>query len=568
VIISQSRLCNLGILLASSLVIQANCAGFAALTPDSPKESDDQASSSFVTWSGATPISALGPILSTAANVPPMQPVYSSLQSESFLDTMGGERTNKIAAASTTINAPLSATVTATPEQTPPMIDNLTKQILLKEIELERFNLHYKIDVAKQGRWKGWRYAFFNEANAGLTLSGAILSVSERGTHLHQSPKKSSRSYNHVHISMQENNNILSEIGNCIGAYAAVQEFAINGYHDFKARQHGFSPGAAREHVLQLKGEINNLLAQRDALMKVEHQSASLSGRCEIDDCEGNVLKDLRDQSLLEFERFQISARRVLAFQQSQYFFDFSKNVMSFLGYEFGYLALHRHDRKWNLKSGVCSTISGGIFACGPIASRGIGHVVASAHRHWLEPTTQDCESREVMKLEQDQKALDALCKSGKVAPDMVHNQIDHVAMYSDQSKVFQDEVQAASRERNKAVLTATQNVGSGIYVGGSKIAGGILFIIPGFYRQYSSYTNPAKKSYSDLSSKVTNTDFFVSSVITIPAATWAMFDTLRIQVGGEINRHKLAQAGMLPGQLVVARLKQLDALEARVKAQ
>jgi hypothetical protein len=374
---------------------------------------------------------------------------------------------------------------------------------------------------------------------------------------------------------MQENACWIPMIGNCIGAYAAVQEFAINEYHDLKARQHGFSPGAAREHVLQLKSEINNLLAQRDALMKVEAQSSSLRGREEIDDCEGKVLKDLRDQSLLEFERFQISARRVLAFQQAQYFFDFSKNVFSALGYQFAFLALHRHDRKWNLKAGVMALISGGLFIGGPIVSRGFGHLVATAHRHWLEPTTQDCENREVMKLEEDEKALDTLCKSGKCAPDMVHNQIDHVSMYSDQSKVFQDEVQSAVRERNKAVLTATQNVGSGIYVGGTKVAVGVLFTIIGYYPRYSAYDVPHAKTlaptsrkYSDLSNKITNSNLFVASVISIPAATWAMFDTLRIQVTGELNRRKLEKAGMLPGQLVVARLKQLDSLEARVKAQ
>jgi hypothetical protein len=37
--------------------------------------------------------------------------------------------------------------------------------------------------------------------------------------------------------------------------------------------------------------------------------------------------------------------------------------------------------------------------------------------------------------------------------------------------------------------------------------------------------------------------------------------------VQGEINRQKPAQAGMLPAQLVAARLKQLDALEATIKA-
>lgn len=65
-------------------------------------------------------------------------------------------------------------------------IDDLTKQILLKEIELQKFNLHYSQEVAKQGRWKGWRYAGLQEINMGTSLAGAITSVVYRGAHIHR----------------------------------------------------------------------------------------------------------------------------------------------------------------------------------------------------------------------------------------------------------------------------------------------------------------------------------------------------------------------------------------------
>ncbi len=96
-------------------------------------------------------------------------------------------------------------------------VDNLTKQIILKEIELERFNLHYKQNVGKQGRWKGWRYAAFQEANFGLNLAGSINNAGERGQHLH-SPTK--LSVNRVAMG-----NAIGMIGAIIGASAATMEF-------------------------------------------------------------------------------------------------------------------------------------------------------------------------------------------------------------------------------------------------------------------------------------------------------------------------------------------------------
>ncbi|MDQ5938273.1 MAG: hypothetical protein QG574_5636, partial [Cyanobacteriota bacterium erpe_2018_sw_21hr_WHONDRS-SW48-000092_B_bin.40] len=80
----------------------------------------------------------------------------------------------------------LSGGASITPDESVSKIDDLTKQILLKEIELQKFNLHYSQEVAKQGRWIGWRYAGLLEINMGTGLAGAIISVVNRGAHLHR----------------------------------------------------------------------------------------------------------------------------------------------------------------------------------------------------------------------------------------------------------------------------------------------------------------------------------------------------------------------------------------------
>lgn len=445
----------------------------------------------------------------------------------------------------------LAGGASITPEESVDKIDDLTKQILLKEIELQKFNLHYSQEVAKQGRWKGWRYAALQEANMGTGLAGAIISVANRGSYIYRAAG--------VRRHVQESANYIPMIGSIIGASAAVMEFGINGYHDIVARRHGFSPRAATKHVEGIKNDIDSLMAQRAALTKVEASSPALSGHVEVDDAEGKVLKDLRDQSLQEFQRFHVGARKLIAFQQWQYFFDFAKFTTNAIGYEFAYLSLHRRRRVWNGRAGALFIVSGQLTMWGPILSRVAAKGVGELTKHRIKRVVQDSNDAKVQVLESDLAVLDKLIKQGKVSNLRVANAIERGGLYGEHQKIFSEEINAALKKNAAAKLTATQNIGAGLYVGGTKTASGILFAIPGFNHNYNSSSARA--------SRVTNDLLFAASVIAIPSSAFGMLDTLRIQVRGEINRHKAMKAGMLPSQIASARLKQLDDMEARLRA-
>ncbi len=430
-------------------------------------------------------------------------------------------------------------------------IEELTKQAMLKIIELERFNLNYKANAAKQGRWKGWRYSLFNEIDGSLALTGGIISIHNRGSHLHSSNK--------VKTYIQEDANIFPMIGSIIGASAAAMEFGINEYHEYQAFRNGYSPGRARIKVASLRAEIDKILTDRESLVSVEKTATTETG-WEIDSLEGRVLKDLRDQALLEFQRYHIGARRLMAFQQSQYFFDFAKNVTNAIGCEFAYLSLHRGRRVWNGRAGTLFDVSGAITMGGPIVSRAIGKLAGEYHKQYIKESIGEAEAKECAILERDQKELESYCRSNKVSMDVVGKVVDRSASYGDQSKIFQDEIQSSSKQLDKAKLVATQNIGAGLYKGGSKLASGILFNACGYPQLYNSKTQTA--------TRVTNHLLFSASVVGLPATAFAMADTLRIQVTGELNRKKLAAKGELPVQLIKKRLAQLDELEAKLKAQ
>ena len=444
-----------------------------------------------------------------------------------------------------------SGRIVGDPSEAASAIDALSRQIVLKEIALEKFNLHYKQNSAKQGRWKGLRYAFFNEVNASMGLAGGIISTYNRGINVHRPSK--------VRLHLQESANYIPMIGNIIGASAASFEFLVNEYHSIEAARKGFSTSQAKKYVASTRGEIDRLLAEREALVRLEESAPAHAPQAELHKLEGRILADLRDQSTLEFQRFHLDSRRLLAFQQMQYFFDLAKNTTNAIGAEFAYLSLHRGRRVWNYRAGVMFAISGGLTMGGPIASRIFAKGVSEFHKHGLKETLGQVESRQLAALEADQKALDTMIRSGRVPADRTEQAIVRGELYGDHSKYFQDSEQRAAKQLDKAKLVATQNIGAGLFVGGSKIASGVLFIIPGYYQLYNSRTQTA--------TRITNSLLLTSAIVGLPASSFSIFDTLRIQVQGELSRRKLAKSGNLPGQLISARLKQLDDMEAKLKS-
>jgi hypothetical protein len=325
------------------------------------------------------------------------------------------------------------------------------------------------------------------------------------------------------------------------------------------ARSRGFSPAAAVRKVTGLKDEIDTLSAKRDALIKKEAADPSLAAYVAIDDIEGKVLKDVRDQALQEFERFHVGARKTLAFQQSQYLFDIAKYTTNAIGYNWAYLSLRNRHRIWNGRAGVMFTISGQLTCFAPILSRLIGKGYGEFTKRGMKGVTKDAQEADIAKLSADLDALEAIVNQRKQYNREVEGAIVNQGHYDTHEKAFTDEIQEARKKTDAAKLTATQNIGAGLFVGGLKTASGVLFLVPGF--------NPNYNKSNARSSQVTNDLLFTSAILGLPSGVFSMLDTLRIQVRGEINRHKAVKAGKLPGQIAMARLKELDQMEKTLKA-
>ena len=66
-------------------------------------------------------------------------------------------------------------------------VDNISREILHDEVALERYNLLFRVNAAKQGRWKGWRFFVGQEGALLATAAGGTVYVADGFDHIHAS---------------------------------------------------------------------------------------------------------------------------------------------------------------------------------------------------------------------------------------------------------------------------------------------------------------------------------------------------------------------------------------------
>jgi len=422
-------------------------------------------------------------------------------------------------------------------------VDDLTREILRAEIELEKFNLHYKLEATKQGRWKGWRYFAFIESNTAMTLSSLIISVAERGEHL------KGDEFTHNSTSLLAEGNVVGAVGQIIGAAGSGLEFLINEYHAIDASRHGFSPNKSRNYVVGLVAEIDKKIAQREVLCK---QGAISGDFAEMARREGTVLADFRDLSVSEFERFHIGARKTFAQQQTFYFLDMSQRVTGAVGNFLARKAIYSHDRHFNASAGICTAISGGMIMADPILSRLAGKMVASADKRSLERSGLPQLSEKCDRMMTDYQSLHTYCDQHKeMPPSYINGALARMEAYDCNQSYFTDQLEKSSKELRHGNRIAVQNIGSGMFVGATKVAAGTTLADAGFV-----YYNSGKE---------TNRLIFAGNVPYLVGTSYGLLDTARIQVFNEVNRQKLSKKKELPGQLIHARLDRLEQIEKKL---
>ena len=425
----------------------------------------------------------------------------------------------------------LSASTSYTPVSE--SCDDLTKRIIAKEIELERFNLNYYQETTKTDRFKSSRYFLLQETNLGLLNGGFLASVAERSKHI-SSPQR-------INIVTLEHALVPRIIGPFIGMSASLLELGLDEWRDYKIGKTAFSPQKATSYVLALRAEIDELLHKREDAARVESNDFT-SENAKTLSTEGAVLKDIKDLLVIEFERFHIGTRSFNTFEKSLYVLNASTNAILAGAEIIPMVAAHRREGKLDGPAAVLAMIVGGMFVVTPLAGRAIGKISALHDKHSLEQTFGGEVSCSFENLSVDESHLAILNPTSETALT------SRLAIYESQSKCLRERLDVASAELRAGRRIAAQNVLAGALVGGTVIGSESAIACAGF-----QYPNNARRF---------NVLADAGSIGIVGGLSIAMLDNLRIHTQAELNKSKLKREGELPSQTIKARLAELAKLE------
>lgn len=171
------------------------------------------------------------------------------------------------------------------------LIDELSDQILSKELEIFQHGIALKLQGERKKLWRDRRWFVYSLANSSLTSIGAFMTGAGR-LHYASQPKKAP-------ASLFENATIIRVTANAVSAGGTLVEFGIDACDHYKLRKKRVDARSNAEAVIQLYRQIINLLGQR----QVAVNGLDASQR-KIYETEERVLKDLLVAGLEDFAAY------------------------------------------------------------------------------------------------------------------------------------------------------------------------------------------------------------------------------------------------------------------------
>lgn len=184
-------------------------------------------------------------------------------------------------------------------EAKPTLLDNpiseadlLTKQILLKGIEINRFNLLYRLEAGVAPKHRHTRYFMAQETSALGNLTAAVIGDVEAGKNL-RTPDK-------VNKEVIRGAVIGKLVTTSIAGFSSFYELGSNGLRARKNKLRSFDAKGARSFFCCRIAELDKLIDQRESL--IEHLAKD--EQYHALKIEQDILRDLRDYYILQFSRF------------------------------------------------------------------------------------------------------------------------------------------------------------------------------------------------------------------------------------------------------------------------
>lgn len=431
-------------------------------------------------------------------------------------------------------DTPVASTASWSQEYT-----DLTKKILLSGIELERYSLNFRLDNGKQPKYRKLRYFLAQETGAACGLAFEIVGIDQFGRGRRR-PLQISKPALHGALATVTTGSIIAGSGSAL-------ELGSNVLQSVKNRWHGNDHRAARKNVVAKLKYIDQLLAQRHALV-VAHPDSPSYERAIL---EGKILQDMRNCFISEFSHFYSDTKGYTAFQNTFFLLNAAYNAVGATGGAVAYKAVDVP--KYNGPANILFTVSGAMASVSPLISSAVSKVVRKQAAHSLAKELHEKPSFDPAQLAAHCKQLENLAPDteGRLVPSLPGTQ--RLALYTQSDDLFAKQLESETTTMRKLNKIALQTSILGPAIGGQLMTQGIL----GTYGYYKYPTQPRKQI----------SQYYYGSIVGCVGTSMAVVGNAAWLLSSMSYEHKLAKEKRLPSQLIKARLDHLDDIEKVVSA-
>lgn len=413
-----------------------------------------------------------------------------------------------------------------------------TKEILQSGIEIERFSLHFRMENAKQPRFRRLRYFLAQEAGASGLLAFEVTGIKQFGIGRKRPLKLDPRPLRGA-LAAATTTSIIASSG-------SMFELGSNVVHMIKNKHHGYDPKSANKYVANKLHHIDQLLAQRETLLQANSTDPSYARVV----AEGKILRDLRSSFVNEYSHFNADTSAFRTYQNMFYLLNASYNAVGAIAANTAYRALARPHL--NGTANVLFIVSGSMATVTPLISQAAGYY---ARHHALAVMEKEIGSSE---FSPEQFAIDLKnleTASGGTEGSLIQSLplTQRVGIYTQSNQLFTKQLDAETKTMRKLEKVALQTSLLGPAIGSTLMTQGIL----GTYGYYHYPIEPRKQI----------NQYYCGSIVGAVGAGAAVVGNAASLLAGYSYEHKLSKQKKLPVQLIEQRLAHLDEVEKQVQS-
>lgn len=413
-----------------------------------------------------------------------------------------------------------------------------TKKILLAGIELERFSLNYRLESAKQPKFRKVRYFLCQEAGAAGGLAFEATGNDQFG--------KARRRPLRLDKGALRGALATTLATSIIAGSSSGLELSSNMMRAYKNKKNGYDVHSATKFVSAHLSLIDDLLLKRETIVAQIADTPAYARAV----AEGQMLHSLRGSFVNEYATFNADTRSYLLYQNLFYLLNASYNTVGAIAADVAYRAVARPHL--NGTANILFITSGAIAMVTPI-------VTTTTEKYMRRYAYRSIEKQmHATKFDPDEFAV--LCKgmetldhssAGTMMPSFPVT--NRMGVYTASNTLFENQLESETKVIRKFEKVALQTGLLGPVIGATLMTQGIL----GTNGYYKYPVQPRRQLAQYYYGSVGGT---VGTAGAVVANAVSLLQTLSYE-------HKLSKENRLPRQLIQKRLQHLAEIEKTVMA-